>query len=226
MRGCANCKVIDDDKQFSPSTADRGDIGKGMWGLVRVQNSHKWMTDDPTESLQRLLNCIADGSITKQEQKFLKNWGYLFMRLPRHAEQIKATPNWYNFNKHTFTVGKQGQATLYSIQHDAGNYMYAYMATGPWKLGLSAWPGAKPNEGSLGDVIETALSLKGLHSHLPMAVGKFNADRVLSHCDKWAQDILEAVAKEARKKEEEARLLAEVDYGTPNAQPGTGRRRG
>ena len=117
-KGCAYCKFIDCDKTYTPKRADRMEIAKGMAGLVRVQGTHHWMTDDPKETLQILLNCIADGTIAKQEQRALKNWGYIFMRIPHHVEKIKAKPNWYSFNKHTFTVGKKGQVNLYSIQHD------------------------------------------------------------------------------------------------------------
>ena len=100
-KGCAFCKLADCDKTYTPKRADRMEIAKGMAGLVKTQHTHHWLTDDPKETLQLLLNCIADGTITKPEQKALKNWGYIFMRMPQHVEMIKAKPHWYSFHTHT-----------------------------------------------------------------------------------------------------------------------------
>ena len=219
-KGCAFCKIADCDKIYTPKRADRMEIGKGMAGLVKAQATHHWLTDDPKETLQLLLNCIADGTIAKQEQRALKNWGYIFMRIPQHVEKIKAKPNWYSCHTHTFTVGKKGQVNLYSIQCDPGNGRYSHIAKEVWKLDLSAWPGGvQPNDISLGDIVETALSLKCLISHLPTAVGKLSADRVLAHSDQWAQDIFDNIAEEERAQDEVAKALAEVDYGTPPNTP-------
>ena len=215
IKGCAFCKLADCDKTYTPKRGDRAEIAKGMAGLVRAQATHHWLTDHPKETLQLLLNCIADGTVTKQEQRALKNWGYIFMRMPQHVQRIKDKPSWYSFHTHTFTVGKKGQVNLYSIQHDPGNARYSHMAKEVWGLDLSAWPGANPNEVSLGDIVETALSLKCLLSHLPTAVSKLNADRVLTLSDHWAQDILFDIDEEEKQADAEARTLAEVDYGTP-----------
>jgi len=89
------------------------------------------------------------------------------------------------------------------------------MAKEVWRLDLSPWPGANPNEVSIGDIVETALSLKCPLSHLPTAISMLNADRVLTLSDHWAQDILFDIDEEEKQAEAEAKTLAEVDYGTP-----------
>ena len=215
LKVCAFCKLADCDKTYTPKRADRAEIAKGLAGLARAQTTHHWLTDNPKDTLQKLLKCIADGTITKQEQKSLKNWGYIFMRLPQHVQRITDTPHWYSFHTHTFTVGKKGQVNLYSIQHDPGNSRYSHMAKEVWQLDLTPWPGQNPNEVSIGDIVETALSLKCLLSHLPTAIGLLNADRVLALSEHWAKDILFDIDEEEKQAQQEAKALAEVDYGTP-----------
>ena len=83
----------------------------------------------------------------------------------------------------------QGQKThMFSIQHDPGNNRYAYMADDIWNISHVGF--TKPNPNSIGNVIETLLSLWCLAPAFPELIGQLGMERIKSHTRAWTEDLL------------------------------------
>ena len=155
---CSFCKTREDDRSYNPlvmETLGWRTIPQGINGLIKLQEEHNWLVENPIQSMQNLFNHCAEGNYSKSDKSCLQNWGFILCK-PEQATHIRSKPSDYSFVEHEVMV--QGQKThMFSIQHDPGNNRYAYMADDIWNISHVGF--TKPNPNSIGNVIETLLSL-------------------------------------------------------------------
>ena len=77
---------------------------------------------------------------------------------------------------------------LFCIQHDPGNARYAYMADDIWNITHVGY--TRPNPVSIGNVIETLLSLWCLAPVFSQLVGKLDMELIKSHTRVWTEDLI------------------------------------
>ena len=142
-------------------------IAQGLHALIRLQEECAWLVESPTQTMQNLFNLSAEGRLSKGDKAALQNWGYVLYR-PEHATAIRSRPSDFAFVEHEVVV--QGAKThLFCIQHDPGNARYAYMADDIWNINHMGY--TRPNPNSIGNVIETLLSLWCLAPVFPEIIG-------------------------------------------------------
>ena len=98
----------------------------------------------------------------------MQNWGYVLYK-PEQSVLIRSRPTDYAFVEHEVVV--QGVKThLFCIQHDPGNARYAYTADDIWNITHMGY--TRPNPVSIGNIIETLLSLWCLAPVFPEIIGR------------------------------------------------------
>jgi len=192
VKACSLCKLKEDDRKYNPQLVEAyawKPISQGLHALIRLQEECSWLVDSPTQTMQNLFNLSAEGRFSKADKATLQNWGYVLYR-PEHAKAIRSNPAEFAFVEHEALV--QGTKThLFCIQHDPGNARYAYMADDIWNITHAGY--TRPNPVSIGNVIETLLSLWCLAPVFAQLVGKLDMELIKSHTRAWTEDIIATI---------------------------------
>ena len=188
---CAFCRVREDDANSNPLWQDTHGwewIPQGLQALINLQEEKQWLVESPRETMQNLFNHTLEGSFSKSDKSRLQNWGFILLR-QENATFIKSNLTCCSFVEYEVDI-RQETVHMFGIQYDPSNAKYAYMAENIWNISYGGY--TKPNANSIGNVIETLLSLWCLAPFFPELVRKLDVDLVKKHARAWMDDLMSA----------------------------------
>ena len=186
---CAYCKVKEDDRSGNPLLEESSGwqyIPQGLLALIKLQEEKHWLVESPRETMQNLFNHSLEGNFSKSDKMCLQNWGFVLLKQDQ-STFIRGNLALCAFVEHEVIVDNQ-MVHMFSIQHDPGNDKYAYMAGEIWNISFAGY--TKPNACSIGNVIETLLSLWCLAPSFPDLIGRLGLDLIKKHMRAWEDDLL------------------------------------
>ena len=168
-------------------------IPQGVRALIKLQEEHNWLVESPRETMQNLFNHCRRGTSAKR-QELPPELGVHTLQAGTNNIHQEQPFEHCTFVEHEVMIQKE-KVHMFSVQHDPGNDRYAYMADDIWSISFAGF--TRPNPNSIGNVIETLLSLWCLAPSFPELIGQLGLERIKSHTKVWTEDLLAAKAESA-----------------------------